>query len=97
MEIDYIDDSLQRMYHDPGFDGGFSPSIVKAYRKRVGFIAQATDERDIRNVKGNRLEKLSGRGGQHSVRLNDQWRLIVSFQTTDGKKTAVLQGIEDYH
>ena len=97
MEILFKGNDLERIYSDAKFDGGYSLAVVKAYRKRVGFIAKAVDERDIRNIKGNHLEKLSGRDNQFSARINDQWRLILSFETIDNKKTAVLLAIEDYH
>lgn len=43
---------------------------------------------------GNRLEALSGdRQGQHSIRINDQYRLCFSWR--DGQATAVA--IADYH
>ena len=42
----------------------------------------AASLRDLRAVPGNRLEALSGdRKGQHSIRINDQWR--ICFVWTD--------------
>ena len=55
------------------------------------------NERDIRAVKGNHFEKLAGRKGEYSIRLNQQWRLTGAFATRDGVKTVVLLRIEDYH
>ena len=49
---------------------------------------------DLRVPPGNRLEALKGdRRGQHSIRVNDQWR--VCFRWTDGDAHAVA--IVDYH
>jgi len=49
---------------------------------------------DLRVPPGNRLEKLSGsRSGQHSIRVNDQWR--VCFRWSDGDAHDVE--IVDYH
>ncbi len=45
------------------------------------------------------LEKLDGRrNGQHSIRLNVQWRAILRFESTetDGTTTVVIE-IIDYH
>jgi proteic killer suppression protein len=54
--------------------------------------AEALD--DLRVPPGNRLEKLRGdRAGQHSIRVNDQWR--VCFAWRDGDAYDVL--IVDYH
>jgi proteic killer suppression protein len=49
---------------------------------------------DLRVPPGNRLEKLSGgRQGQHSIRINDQWR--ICFRWSDGDAHDVE--IVDYH
>ena len=54
----------------------------------------ATELRDLRSPPGNRLEALSGnRAGQHSIRVNDQWRLC--FTWTDNGPVNVE--IVDYH
>lgn len=49
---------------------------------------------DLRVPPGNRLEKLKGdRAGQHSIRINDQWR--ICFRWKDGNAHDVE--IVDYH
>jgi proteic killer suppression protein len=49
---------------------------------------------DLRIPPGNRLEKLDGdRFGQHSIRINDQWRICFRWQ--DG--SALDVEITDYH
>ncbi|HCL75100.1 MAG TPA: plasmid maintenance system killer protein [Pseudomonas sp.] len=54
----------------------------------------ATELRDLRSPPGNRLEPLHGdRVGQHSIRINDQWR--ICFVWTDAGPTQVE--IVDYH
>jgi proteic killer suppression protein len=51
-------------------------------RKLVALDA-AEQLEDLRVPPGNRLEKLKGdRAGQHSIRVNDQWR--VCFRWKDG-------------
>ena len=96
MEIDFQGD-LGQLFEDARYDGAHSRAVVKSFRKRVTAIYAATDERDIRAVKGNHFEKLSGKKGEHSIRLNDQWRLIMTFEVRNGVKTVVLLRIVDYH
>jgi proteic killer suppression protein len=61
-------------------------------------IRAAMDERDLVAVRGNRFEKLKGdRSHQYSVRLNDQYRLILEFEGSGQGKVVVVVGIEDYH
>ena len=97
MEVEFKDADLRRLFEDARFDGGRSRAVVRAYRKRVTSIKAAVDERDIRAVKGNHFEKLAGKEGEYSIRLNKQWRLILAFQTRNGIKTVVLLRIADYH
>ena len=57
-------------------------------------IEAATDLQDLRVPLGNRLEALhSNRAGQHSIRVNDQWR--ICFYWKDGNALDVE--IVDYH
>jgi proteic killer suppression protein len=49
---------------------------------------------DLRVPPGNRLEKLKGnREGQHSVRVNDQWRVCFTWKDGDAHEVEVV----DYH
>jgi toxin HigB-1 len=97
MEVRYEDEQLAQLEQDPNFLGGWPPGVVKAFRKRMNFIRQATNERDLFAWRSLRLEKLKGnREGQCSLRLNDQWRLIFRFES-GSEKTFVVIAIEDYH
>ena|SRR6266850_4503090 len=98
MEIEFKNDRLDRLETDAGFSGGFSEGVVKAFRKRIQAIRAAVDERDLIAVRGNRFEKLKGnRSHQYSMRLNDQWRLILELKTASPKNIVVIVDIEDYH
>ncbi|WP_419946407.1 type II toxin-antitoxin system RelE/ParE family toxin [Candidatus Poriferisodalis sp.] len=99
MRIDFEDDDLRRLYeeHDLVLPR-IGPEVTKAYRKTVGFLVAAPTRADLREYRALRLKKLQGdRQGQHSVRLNRQWRLIIRFETdTDGQLLIVIE-VVDYH
>ena len=98
MEVTFGDDDLDRLETDAKFDAGFPPGVVKAFRKRMQMIRSAVDERVFYAMKSAHFEKLQGdREGQYSMRLNDQWRLILSFQGKAPNKIVVVISIEDYH
>jgi len=98
MEVRYRDASLDRLETDPSFDGGWSQVVVRAFRKRMQAIRAAEDERAFYAMKSLHFEKLKGnRSQQHSMRLNDQWRLILEFERTSDGKVVLVIGIEDYH
>jgi proteic killer suppression protein len=49
---------------------------------------------DLRVPPGNRLEKLAGdRQGQHSIRINDQWRICFVWREGDAHDVEIT----DYH
>ena len=98
MDVDFEDASLRRLEADPGFTAGFDAAIVKAFRKRMQLIRAAVDERAFYAMKSLHYEKLQGEfAGQNSMRLNDQWRLIVRLEEDDAGKQVVVVSIADYH
>ncbi len=99
MRIDFKDDNLRRLYRDPGYHArGVGPELARAYRKTMQVLVAARDERDLYALKSLHFEKLKGgRSGQHSIRLNEQWRLIVTLEETDQGRIVNIVEIVDYH
>lgn len=68
-------------------------SIERVARRKLDMIDAAGKLSDLRSPPGNRLEALKGdRAGQHSIRINDQWRVCFVW---DGGAESVE--IVDYH
>lgn len=98
MEIEFDDDELDRLETDARYIGKHSAAIVSLYRKRLQVIRSAPDERDLYALKSLHFEKLKGqRSHQHSIRLNDQWRLIFEFKGKSPNKKIIIMAIADYH
>lgn len=98
MEVIFTDDDLDRLERDPAFTAGLAPPIVRAFRLRMQTIRAAPDTRDFYALKSLRYEKLKGkRSHQRSMRLNDQWRLILEYDKREGVNQIRVIGIEDYH
>jgi len=58
------------------FGKGFPADLVKRTRAMLSALDAAVVVEDLRFPPGNHLEVLSGdRAGQHSIRINDQWRM----------------------
>jgi proteic killer suppression protein len=69
-------------------------SIEAVARRKLTMLDAAVELRDLTNPPGNRLEALRGdRKGQHSIRINDQFRVCFVW-TTDGP---AFVEIVDYH
>ena len=98
MDVDFEDASLKRLEADLGFTAGYDAVIAKAFRKRMQLIRAAVDDRAFYALKSLHYEKLKGdRDGQSSMRLNDQWRLLLRVQQDEHGKTVVVISIIDYH
>lgn len=73
---------------------GFPSDLVKRTRAMLSALQAASVIEDLRFPPGNHLEELKGnRDGQHSVRINKQWR--ICFVWTDAGPADVE--IVDYH
>jgi len=69
-------------------------NIQRIARKKLLILDAAPELNDLRIPPGNRLEALKrDRKGQHSIRINDQWR--ICFKWSDGDAYDVE--ITDYH
>ncbi len=69
-------------------------NVLNVATRKLAMLNAAVELRDLRSPPGNRLEQLHGdRAGQHSIRVNDQWR--ICFVWTDSGPTQVE--IVDYH
>jgi proteic killer suppression protein len=73
---------------------GFAPDLLRPSQRKLAALMSAMTLDDLRVPPGNRLEALSGnRAGQHSIRINDQWR--ICFRWIDRRAEDVE--IVDYH
>ena len=72
----------------------FPAELQRGMLRKLVQLDAAEALNDLRVPPGNRLEALKGdRRGQHSIRVNDQWR--VCFRWSDGDAYEVE--IVDYH
>jgi proteic killer suppression protein len=98
MDLKFADNDLARLETDLSYEAGLPAGVVKAFRKRLAFIRAAKNERDFYSMKSLHYEKLKGnRQHQHSMRLNDQWRLVLEIVAESSSKTIIIISIEDYH
>lgn len=73
---------------------GFPAMLVRPALRKLSMLHAAISLEDLAAVPGNRLEKLRGdRQGQHSVRINDRWRICFVWQGNDAHDVEVC----DYH
>ncbi|ANX04534.1 type II toxin-antitoxin system RelE/ParE family toxin [Immundisolibacter cernigliae] len=69
-------------------------NIERVARRKLLQLHAATELTSLRVPPGNQLEALKGdRKGQHSIRINDQWRLCFVWQDDGAHQVEIV----DYH
>jgi toxin HigB-1 len=69
-------------------------AIAKAAQRKLDIVDYAQVLDDLRAPPGNRLEALNGdRRGQHSIRINDQWRVCFVWRDDGPHEVEIV----DYH
>jgi toxin HigB-1 len=72
----------------------FPPDVASRAARKLEYVDLATRLDDLKVPPGNRLHALEGdRKGQHSISINDQWRICFRFQDGDAFDVEVC----DYH
>jgi proteic killer suppression protein len=69
-------------------------NIENVAQRKLQMLDDAVELRDLKSPPGNRLEALIGnRAGQHSIRINDQWRVCFVWTKTGPESVEIA----DYH
>jgi toxin HigB-1 len=72
----------------------FPAGLAVMVERRMDFLIAAESLDDLRLPPGNRLEALKGdRAGQHSIRVNDQWRICFVWTAKGASEVELV----DYH
>ncbi|WP_306155646.1 type II toxin-antitoxin system RelE/ParE family toxin [Roseovarius sp. MMSF_3281] len=76
------------------FGKGFPSDLIRRTRAMLSALEAATELEDLRFPPGNHLEELKGdRIGQHSVRINAQWRICFVWTPKGPAEVEIV----DYH
>jgi proteic killer suppression protein len=99
VNVQHADRTLERLERDVHFRvKKYGPDMVKAFRRRMAAIRSARDEQDFYGLKSLHYEKLRGNcSHERSMRLNDQFRLILRIEAAPDGRRVVIVSIEDYH
>jgi proteic killer suppression protein len=89
----FRDKETERIYNREG-SRKLPINIQQVALRKLRMINNAKNINDLRVPPANRLEKLgSRRKGQHSIRINDQWRICFIWHDTDAYEVEIT----DYH
>ena len=89
----FADRHTQELYVT-GKSKRFPADITKRAARKLEYVDLATQLDDLKVPPGNRLHALDGnRRGQHSISINDQWRICFRFADGDAYDVEIC----DYH
>jgi len=92
MILSFGDKRTEALYH--GRRTNFPPDVRRVGRRKLDMLNAASKLQDLRSPPGNRLEALKGKlSGFHSIRVNDQWRLIFRWEGSNASEAQIV----DYH
>ena len=96
MIVSFGDKATAALYHGESkrVVRRFALDVRKAAMRKLDALNGASDLNDLRRPPGNRLETLRGDlFGYHSIRVNDQWRLVFRWAEGNAHDVALV----DYH
>ena len=91
-----LDDATRRLleFVNSEFAKKLAQDIQRTAQRKLRQIHQAAQLHDLIAPPGNRLEALKGnRVGQHSIRINDQWRICFVWKDAGAESVEIV----DYH
>jgi proteic killer suppression protein len=72
----------------------FPPELRRVARRKLLYLHDASELKDLRVPPGGRLERLKGnRRDFHSIRINDQWRVVFRWAAGNAFDVQIV----DYH
>jgi proteic killer suppression protein len=96
MIVSFGDRATEDLYHNRPTSRlrRFPPDIVDPALVKMDLLNGAASVLDLKSPPGNRLEALKGDlKGYHSIRVNEQWRLIFRWEGNNASEVRLL----DYH
>jgi proteic killer suppression protein len=97
--VEVVIEDAQLLAVDAGQESfGHGSAFDEKVRQRLDFLRDAVDERDLYALKSLHFEKLKGsRSHERSIKINNQWRMILRIEEKGSTKRIVVSGVEDYH
>ena len=91
----FRDDWLRAFFVEDVHSRNIPPDLASQLFRKLQMLDDATSDQDLRVPPSNHFEKLRGNlAGSHSIRVNQQWRLI--FQWDGGRGEAAGIYLDDH-
>jgi proteic killer suppression protein len=98
MKIVFAEQRLSLIHTDKAHELGLPFAVIKGAREKLIFLAEAPDERTLRNWKSLRYKKLEGtKNDERQIRINDQFRIVFTIDTKANPPVITITKIGDPH
>jgi proteic killer suppression protein len=100
MRFKFKTKKLETLYTEEKKAHKYPTEVIDNFFETMAILEAISSEQDLYQFKGLRFEKLQGKRGkegQHSIRLNKQWRLILTIEQDSEGKFILVIDIADYH
>ena len=104
MQVKILNKDLAYLYAHGKEKGSpqYPPEVAKAFVKKVKILQQAENTQMLRQYKSLHFEELKGDlKGSHSVRVNDQYRIVLKIEKEDNGtvkiEIVIIEDLVDYH
>jgi toxin HigB-1 len=97
MKIVFADKRLALIHTDRAHELGLPFGVIKGAREKLIFLAEAPDERTIRNWRSLNFKRREGAKDQYQIRINDQYRIIFTMDNHHVPPMITILEIGDPH
>ncbi len=97
MKIVFADKRLALIHTDRAHELGLPIGVIKAAREKLIFLAEAPDERTLRNWKSLNFKRREGVDDQFQIRINNQYRIIFRMDPKCVPPMITILDIGDPH
>ena len=95
--MNFRDEWLRAFFVEDRRSRNIPPDLESRLFRKLQMIDDATTDQDLRVPPSNHFEKLRGAlAGFHSIRVNDQWRLVFRWNGSNGKADGVYLDDHSY-
>jgi len=95
--VNFRDEWLRAFFVEDRRSRNIPPDLESRVFRKLQMIDDATTDRDLRVPPSNHFEKLRGAlAGFHSIRVNNRWRLVFHWNSSNGKADGIYLDDHSY-
>ncbi len=97
MKVVFADKRLALVRGERAHELGLPVAVIKMAREKLNFLAEAPDERTLRNWKALQFKRRKGSENHWQIRVNDQYRILFTINNGEMPPVITIIDICDPH